>query len=112
MVAAKFRPAILSRLLVVIAALVALYFGYWFVRLAFAPVPVPPSAPRRSSIRFNPNLDVSKHELFIRLRPLGPLEVQPGQRGRVNPFISVPSVSTSTVVTTTAVSVTATSLER
>ncbi len=95
MPASKFRPAIFSRLLLVLGALIALYFGYWFVRLAFAPVPIPPVPPQRGVIRFDPSLDVSKNSLFFRLRPLGPLEVEPGQRGRINPFIPTTFVTST-----------------
>lgn len=93
------RSSLFSRLLVVVALLMIIGLGYWFVQTSFAPVPVPSAAVSRGTVRFDPALDVSKNELFFHLRPLGDQDIQLPNLGRPNPFIPIPPPPVATTST-------------
>lgn len=104
----SWRSTLFSRLLLIVGGLLAVLSVYWLVQVSLAPVSVPPAPGARGVIRFDPNLDVSKNELFFRLRSLGPQEVATPSLGRANPFLPIIqtpiapiSVSSSTVATGT-----------
>lgn len=99
----KAAPSIFSRILMVIASLAVIGLAYWFIRTSLAPVPAPPPAAGRGSVRFDPALDVSKNETFFRLRPLAPSEVLTPQPGRLNPFVPVPPPAPPPTTTTSTV---------
>lgn len=54
---------------------------------ALEPMAVPPSPPAKGKVVFNPQADVSKDSVFLRLTPMGPSAVEAGTTGRVNPFV-------------------------
>jgi lipoprotein-anchoring transpeptidase ErfK/SrfK len=106
-------PPIFSRIIMVLMAIASLGAAFWFGMQALEPVPVPPPPPAKSRVTFNPNVDVSKNTVFQRLEPLGPATIEPGELGRVNPFVPIMAPSTSTapelVMATSTTSTTSTS---
>ncbi|MCC7357434.1 hypothetical protein IT408_02910 [Candidatus Uhrbacteria bacterium] len=108
--------SLFSRILTVVGVLAVLISSYWFITSSLAPYPVPPTPPNRTSVTFDPKVDVSKDKVFSSLRPLSGLEVEVGQTGRSNPFtppvnapIIISPVTTTEATTTLPVIITPTS---
>lgn len=85
-------------LLLAVACLVAVF---WIGSQALEPVAIPPLPPGKSSVTFNPSSDVSQRPTFLRLEPLGPTTVDPGELGRTNPFVPLPAIIVVTSTTST-----------
>jgi hypothetical protein len=103
--------SIFSRILFIIAGLVVIGLTAWFIQTSLVPVEAPLPVIARKAVSFDKKLDVSKNETFFRLRPLGPMDIQPHNAGRANPFVPVPPpvpVATSTATTTPATATTST----
>jgi hypothetical protein len=79
--------SVFSRILTIVGVLSVLIAAYWFITTSLTPYPVPPAAPRRGAVTFDPKVDVSKDAVFRTLRPLAGFEVEIGQIGRPNPFV-------------------------
>lgn len=92
-----------ARLLLVVAGLIVIGFTYWLIATFLAPASAPPAPASRGSVTFDPKLDVSRNEIFFRMRPLGTLDPNRPVAGRPNPFVPpIPAaLVTSTVPTTT-----------
>lgn len=93
-------PSIFSRMLLIVSALAVVGLSYWFIATSLAPIEVPPSAPVRGNVRFDPQADVTQHPKFSVLRSLGPALTVPSALGRQNPFVPPPPppvAATSTV---------------
>lgn len=95
---ARVSPSIFSRIILVVVVLASLGGGLWVVSQLLEPVAVPPPPLHKAAITFNPASDVSKNLVFQGLQPLGPMTVEPGEMGRLNPFlpVTVPNPASST----------------
>jgi hypothetical protein len=94
-------PNLLSRILQVLGSVVVLGLAYWFITTSLSPVAIPPPPAKRTDVRFDPAVDVSRNPTFTQLRPLAAMEIEPGETGRLNPFVPAPKlapvVATSTM---------------
>jgi hypothetical protein len=98
--------SLFSRSLTVIGVLAVLLSSYWFITTSLTPYPVPPAPPRRTSVTFDPKVDVSKNTVFSRLRPLSGFDVEVGQTGRSNPF--TPPAPTAIIISPATATVSST----
>lgn len=98
-------PSIFSRILLVLGAIAVVGLTYWFIATSLAPLDVPPGAQARGSVRFDPQADVTKHQKFPNLHPLGPPLALPAMIGRENPFAPFVADVSVTSTTGTAVSI-------
>jgi hypothetical protein len=103
------RSTLFSRILLIVGGLLAVLSVYWLVQVSLAPVSVPPAPGARGVIRFDPKLDVSKNELFFRLRSLGPQDVSIPSLGRANPFLPIVQVQLPPVGVSSSTATTGTS---
>jgi hypothetical protein len=74
----------------------------WVGMRFFEPVSVPPSVKIQRAVKFDASSDVTKNSVFSGLQQYGPVTVEVGETGRVNPFVPLPSPvkATSTATST------------
>jgi len=99
----KTLTTLVSRILFVLGGGGIVVFAYTLLQTMLAPVPVPPAPFAPASVSFDPTLDVTKNEIFDRLRPIGPSSIEIGAMGRSNPFLPPPTTTQEIpLVTSTA----------
>ncbi len=96
--------SLLSRVVFLLIGAGVVGAAYTFIRIVLAPVAVPPAPPASHAVTFDPKLDVTKNEIFGRLRSVGPSAIEVGKLGRENPFIPVPTSSAEQASATTTIS--------
>ncbi|MFA4954731.1 MAG: hypothetical protein WC641_05455 [Patescibacteria group bacterium] len=89
--------SIFSRIVLVLGGLAVLGFTYWLLATSLAPIEVPPLAVSRREIKFDPRVDMSKNEKFLRLKPLGDGVPELTGLGRSNPFMPLTMASSTPV---------------
>lgn len=89
-------------MVMVLGALAVCGTVFWFIYTSLGPVDVPPPPPSRKALKFDAQADVSRNEVFGRLRLLveNP-NLEPPEIGRPNPFIPVPKPQVLPAATST-----------
>jgi len=102
----KYAPPLLSRILLVVTAIMAVSIIFIFVSRALEPVVMPPPLPVKQAQSFSPKADVSKNIVFGELQ-LQPAAIPDFPSGRDNPFKSpfAKEASTGTAIGSEAVPV-------
>ena len=69
---------------------------FWLGSNILTTTPVPPAQTIKPRVRFDANVDVSKHPVFRALEPVAATHIDKGSLGRSNPFVVVQPVGMST----------------